>query len=204
MSLPLPDVYREWFSDDGARDSPALAEAKARCDVVVGMHPDQATEPIVDFALAAGKPFAIVPCCVFPRENPRRRVRRTREEAISAVPNAGLSTAVGIAAELAVPSETKRQREDEEEERDDKDRWERVETYDQFIRYLQQKDVGIRCAALPFQGRNIVLYHLGRTNDEPALQRGRDATDGPTVSPSAPIVDSSSSDSPPAAVVGTT
>ena len=30
------------------------------------MHPDEATEPIVDAALADGKPFAILPCCVAP------------------------------------------------------------------------------------------------------------------------------------------
>ena len=29
--------------------------------VEVGMHPDQATEPIVDFALQRGVPFAVVP-----------------------------------------------------------------------------------------------------------------------------------------------
>jgi len=31
----------------------------------VGMHPDQATHPIVDAALRGNKPFAVVPCCVF-------------------------------------------------------------------------------------------------------------------------------------------
>ena len=46
----------------------------AQCSVVVGMHPDQATEPIVDAALALGKPFAVVPCCVFPQLYPLRRV----------------------------------------------------------------------------------------------------------------------------------
>ena len=30
------------------------------------MHPDQATEHIVDVALANNLSFAIVPCCVFP------------------------------------------------------------------------------------------------------------------------------------------
>ena len=30
------------------------------CDVLVGMHPDQATEPIVDAALRLNKPFAVV------------------------------------------------------------------------------------------------------------------------------------------------
>ena len=35
------------------------------CSCIVGMHPDGATEAIVDFALARGLPFAVVPCCVF-------------------------------------------------------------------------------------------------------------------------------------------
>eukprot|EP00047_Mylnosiga_fluctuans_P017462 m.61549 g.61549 ORF g.61549 m.61549 type:complete len:375 (+) comp7091_c0_seq2:2390-3514(+) len=38
---------------------------------VIGLHPDQATEALVDLALAAGKPFATVPCCVFPDLFPR-------------------------------------------------------------------------------------------------------------------------------------
>ena len=44
------------------------------CSVVVGMHPDQATEPIVRLALAHGKPFAVVPCCVFANTNAHRRL----------------------------------------------------------------------------------------------------------------------------------
>ncbi|KAF8985743.1 hypothetical protein BGZ46_002122 [Entomortierella lignicola] len=42
--------------------------------ILIGMHPDQATEPIVDMALKHGKPFAVVPCCVFAHENPQRRL----------------------------------------------------------------------------------------------------------------------------------
>ena len=49
------------------------------CSVVVGMHPDEATEAIVDFARVRGKPFAVVPCCVFPAMFPDRRVRRDGE-----------------------------------------------------------------------------------------------------------------------------
>lgn len=45
------------------------------CSIIVGMHPDQATEPIVDFALRYNKPFAILPCCVFAQESPNRRLR---------------------------------------------------------------------------------------------------------------------------------
>lgn len=40
----------------------------------VGMHPDQATDGIVDAALAFGRPFAVVPCCVFPTLFAARRV----------------------------------------------------------------------------------------------------------------------------------
>ncbi|POM58783.1 Zinc finger-containing protein [Phytophthora palmivora] len=43
------------------------------CSVLVGMHPDEATEAIVDAALALGKPFAIVPCCVMSRVFPDRQ-----------------------------------------------------------------------------------------------------------------------------------
>jgi hypothetical protein len=42
--------------------------------LVVGLHPDQATEAIVDCALRANKPFAVVPCCVFPLLFPERQL----------------------------------------------------------------------------------------------------------------------------------
>ena len=44
-----------------------LAEQLQTCSLVLGLHPDQATDSIVDFAMHFGKPFAVVPCCVFPR-----------------------------------------------------------------------------------------------------------------------------------------
>lgn len=43
------------------------------CSVVVGMHPDQAAEHIIRFCLANRKPFAIVPCCVYSSQFPKRR-----------------------------------------------------------------------------------------------------------------------------------
>jgi hypothetical protein len=42
--------------------------------LLVGLHPDQATEAIVDQAISFGIPFAVVPCCVFPRLFPWRRL----------------------------------------------------------------------------------------------------------------------------------
>ena len=54
-------------------DEAETAELFARCSVVTGLHPDQATEPIVRHCLKARKPFLIMPCCVFPNDNPHRR-----------------------------------------------------------------------------------------------------------------------------------
>ena len=54
-----------------------LAELRAilrNASAIVGMHPDQATEPIVSCAISLGRPFAVVPCCVFPRTFPDRRL----------------------------------------------------------------------------------------------------------------------------------
>jgi hypothetical protein len=54
-------------------DAAAAWRAVSGCSVVVGMHPDQATDFVVDLALAHGKPFAVVPCCVHAKEFPLRR-----------------------------------------------------------------------------------------------------------------------------------
>lgn len=42
---------------------------------VVGMHADQATGAIVDLALALNVPFAVVPCCVYAKLFPERRLK---------------------------------------------------------------------------------------------------------------------------------
>ncbi|CAL57315.1 Putative E3 ubiquitin-protein ligase,makorin-related [Ostreococcus tauri] len=53
----------------------ALDEAIKKCTHVVAMHPDQATDAAVDFALERGLPFAVVPCCVYSKEFSTRRLR---------------------------------------------------------------------------------------------------------------------------------
>ncbi len=46
----------------------------------MGLHPDQATDAILDAALALGKPFAVVPCCVFARLFPHRTLYLPHDE----------------------------------------------------------------------------------------------------------------------------
>ena len=50
------------------------------CSILVGMHPDQATEAIIDLAsVGIHKPFAVVPCCVMPKLFPNRKYPTTKQ-----------------------------------------------------------------------------------------------------------------------------
>lgn len=60
---------------DVERTLAALREALTNATLVLGMHPDQATDAAVDFALERGLPFAVVPCCVYAKEFSTRRLR---------------------------------------------------------------------------------------------------------------------------------
>ena len=50
------------------------ARVLLECSLVVGLHPDQALDACVDLALALGKPFAVVPCCVYAKQHSHRRL----------------------------------------------------------------------------------------------------------------------------------
>ncbi|CAJ1461412.1 unnamed protein product [Effrenium voratum] len=83
----LVSARRAWFggklvgADDafkGAQDEvPSVTED---CELVressalCALHPDEATELVVDTALRLRKPFVVVPCCVFARLFPHRRL----------------------------------------------------------------------------------------------------------------------------------
>ena len=71
--------YNHYLKDSAKYQPDLSAEVLNELDqvlnsfsVLVGLHPDQATEPIVDWALLHNKPFAVVPCCVFPNMFPLR------------------------------------------------------------------------------------------------------------------------------------
>ena len=68
-ALTLPRQACALFDADFVRENSAVWDRSA---VLIGMHPDEATEAVVDLALASGKPFAVVPCCVFATCHPER------------------------------------------------------------------------------------------------------------------------------------
>jgi hypothetical protein len=67
----MPEHLLELFDDAFVASHAALV---AGVSLIVGFHPDEATEPIVDYALKAGLPVAVVPCCVCSRAAPGRRL----------------------------------------------------------------------------------------------------------------------------------
>lgn len=89
--LPVQDFQkcRAWFGqpisgvdhsfrhpDDNPEDIQALLpdhHLLKNCTAIVALHPDEATETIVDTAVANRIPFCVVPCCVFCRLYPHRR-----------------------------------------------------------------------------------------------------------------------------------
>jgi hypothetical protein len=123
------------------------ARVLAGCSLLVGLHPDQATEPLVRWATAHGKPWVVVPCCVFAAEAPGRWF----------APGVGGAAAAegvgggGPATALADPTRKS------------------VESYEDFILFLKQlpalvaAEVGVpapavHCGFLPFEGKNQVLW----------------------------------------------
>jgi len=68
----IPKHYQALFTPDflEAQDIP-LTSVK----LIIGLHPDEATEPIVETALALHLPFAVIPCCVFAASFPLRRLK---------------------------------------------------------------------------------------------------------------------------------
>jgi hypothetical protein len=70
---PVPDFVVSYFANkfyDGLPVNGTWVEESTRQTLahtcLVGLHSDQCTEDIVDAALRQGKPFAVIPCCVYP------------------------------------------------------------------------------------------------------------------------------------------
>lgn len=72
----LYDCISDVFNRDFFQTRANLLKTTA---LVVGLHPDQATEAIIDMAVVFDFPFAVIPCCVFAHENPDRRLKNGQE-----------------------------------------------------------------------------------------------------------------------------
>ncbi|GAB5032429.1 zinc ccch-type [Nannochloropsis oceanica] len=155
--------------EDGAQDQKRrLRRVLKECSLVVGMHPDQATDGIFEAALTYGKPVACVPCCVFAREFPHRRRPNMAKEKVEVEEKEEREKEKG--------KETNVVQEGAEEEGGEE--VQEVESYEHLIEYLMAKPTpwpGVACQRkfLPFLGRNQVLFTL-----PPSLSSWTDGEEG--------------------------
>jgi len=68
--IPEPERLEVYFTDDFPLDHRTTL---CQTSLIVGLHPDEATESIVRVALKERIDFAIVPCCVFSKKFPKRK-----------------------------------------------------------------------------------------------------------------------------------
>ena len=142
-ALPSRPPSENDNNDDDVTIGPAFDHAASvvrNADLIVGMHPDQAVDAIVDAALYQNISFFVVPCCVFPREFPHRRVRVRATTAATHNENENDDES---GPPSTVETTTKR-----------------VTRYEELVDYLQAKSPDIRRHVLPFEGRNICLYRV--------------------------------------------
>ena len=64
---------QDLFNTEFFKSPTSVAVSDVR--LVVGLHPDEATEPLVDTSLEKSLDFCVIPCCVFSADNPHRRLK---------------------------------------------------------------------------------------------------------------------------------
>ena len=83
--VPRSEVHPEPQPDETVVEVKTADEARrlfTSAAAIVGLHPDAAAEPIVDFALRRRIPFFVVPCCVYSELFPKRRGVRSYEDLV--------------------------------------------------------------------------------------------------------------------------
>ncbi|ORZ04186.1 hypothetical protein BCR41DRAFT_363007 [Lobosporangium transversale] len=141
LQLTEPSRIQAMLNDEFLETHQQLV---TEASIMIGLHPDQATEPIVRVALKLGKPFAVIPCCVFGRDNPHRRLPEPPIDADT-------------------PSlRTERTKNEDEGQSDTYRRLTRpVTSYDDFVAWLSMLHPNIETTWLNFEGMNRVLFWRG-------------------------------------------
>ncbi|KAF9574844.1 autophagy protein [Mortierella alpina] len=136
-----PDRIEAMMDDDFLQKYERLI---SEASILIGLHPDQATEPIVRAALKAGKPFAVIPCCVFSRDNLHRRLPKDPSlDATNIVSSVSQDDLLHADEEASLTRP--------------------VTSYDDFVTWLSTLHPGIETTWLNFEGMNRVLYWRGPT-----------------------------------------
>jgi len=182
------EMYFDVDAATAAEPSTELSSAVERSSLIVGLHADGATEAVVDVALRCNKPFVVVPCCVFPSLFPERRVGVAVDTNYNGQEGEGIGGASATTGARATGDEANGEKTKNGDKDAGNGRRRGVEggaaaaaaattndatttttaaatvpvrTYEQFCRYLLQKDPRLRMSVLPFEGRNIAIWWDG-------------------------------------------
>lgn len=132
-------------TDNTIYDTQIALQLILHAKLIVGYHPDQATDACFVLASLLNIPVCVVPCCVFPSEFLHRRLRLSHDD-----DDRNLDSDVEVF--------------NYNDSIDSDSTAKAVETYEELILYLQQQFTNIRTDTLEFPGtttaRRIVLYTL--------------------------------------------
>lgn len=70
--LAIPKHIKMLFDENFFEESSVDLDSTK---LIIGLHPDEATEALVDTALYFNIRFCVIPCCVFSSDNPQRRLK---------------------------------------------------------------------------------------------------------------------------------
>jgi hypothetical protein len=83
FGVPPEGIDTSYRHPDQSSVSAIDDERITKCSAIVALHPDEATDAIVDTAVRLRIPFLIVPCCVFNRLFPHRRMPNRSDVPVS-------------------------------------------------------------------------------------------------------------------------
>jgi hypothetical protein len=83
FGMPPDGVDTSYRHPDQTKVSVLDDDRIRSCSAIIALHPDEATDAIVDTAVRLRIPFVIVPCCVFNRLFPHRRMPNQPDTPVS-------------------------------------------------------------------------------------------------------------------------
>jgi len=123
------------------------------------MHPDQAAGPIVKYAVQYQKSFAVVPCCVYSKEFPKRKLlSKEQKEEYS---NKFLKRTL-------LSKEQKEEHLSEHHVVDQRGKGKRVTSYEDLCTYLMELAPPgeiKKCIVPHLDGKNVCLYRIVKKSE---------------------------------------
>lgn len=134
-----------------------LQNISSKITAIVALHPDEATDSIVDIAVELMIPFCIVPCCVFGRLFPHRRKGILSQQQQHQI-NSSLFLSIENNNNNNELQSNKISNDSNGIMVNNNTTNDAVSSYTDLLDYLQAKHPSIQRTNLPFKGSNVILW----------------------------------------------